>query len=132
VGDIPAYAEGAANEVRPVMHAQGRLSFARLLAPLALIAVAVAVLAIVLDSGVVGDDNGSETAGTRDLPAATERTTTGDKKQKRTPATYTIKANDTLSAIAEKNGTTVEQLQELNPDLDPQGLVAGQKIKLRE
>lgn len=113
------------------MHAHGRLSFARLVAPLALIAVAVAIVAIVLGSGVVGDDNGSEAAGT--LPAATERTTTAGKKQKRrTPATYTIKANDTLSGIAEKNGTTVERLLELNPDLDPQGLVAGQKIKLRE
>ena len=114
------------------MHAQGRLSFARLLAPLALIAVTVAILAIVLGSGVVGDDNGSETAGSGALPAANEGTTTTKKKQKRTPRTYTIKANDTLSAIAEKNRMTVERLLELNPDLDPQGLVAGQKIKLRE
>jgi 2-oxoglutarate dehydrogenase E1 component len=96
------------------MHAQGRLSFARLLAPLALIAVTVAILAIVLGSGVVGDDNGSETAGTRALPAANDGTTTKKKKQKRTPRTYTIKANDTLSAIAEKNGITVERLLELN------------------
>jgi LysM repeat protein len=114
------------------MHAQGRLSFARLLAPLALIAVTVAILAIVLGSGVVGDDNGSESAGTPALPAANKGKTTSNKKQKRTPRTYTIKANDTLSGIAEKNGTTVERLLELNPDLDPQGLVAGQKIKLRE
>jgi LysM repeat protein len=102
------------------------------MAPMALIAVAVAVVAIVLGSGVVGDENGSETAGTRDLPAATERNASQNRKRKRTPATYTIKANDTLSGIAEKNGTTVERLQELNPELDPQGLVAGQKIKLRE
>jgi LysM repeat protein len=118
-------------EVRPVMHTHGRSSFARLLAPLALIAFSVAVAAIVLGSGVVGDDSPSETAGARDLPAATNKAT-NEKKQKRTPRTYTIKANDTLSAIAEKNGTTVERLLELNPQLDPQGLVAGQKIKLRE
>ena len=102
------------------------------MAPLALIGCGVAVAALVAGSGVVGDDGGSETAGTGDLPAANERTTTTEKKQKRTPATYTIKANDTLSAIAEKNGTTVDRLLELNPELDPQGLVAGQKIKLRE
>jgi LysM repeat protein len=114
------------------MHAQGRSTFARLIAPLALIACAVAVAALVAGSGVVGDDGGSETAGTEDLPAANERTTTTETKQKQTPATYTIKANDTLSAIAEKNGTTVDRLLELNPELDPQGLVAGQKIKLRE
>jgi LysM repeat protein len=97
-----------------------------------LIAFAVAVSAIVLGSGVIGDDGGSETAGTRDLPAATDQTTETERPKKRTPATYTIKANDTLSGIAEQNGTTVERLQELNPELDPQGLVAGQKIKLRE
>jgi LysM repeat protein len=114
------------------MQTHGRSSFARLLALLALIAVSVAVVAIVMGSGVVGDDS-SESAGTRDLPAATEQGTTTEKKQqKRTPATYTIKANDTLSGIAEQHGTTVEHLLELNPELDPQGLVAGQKIKLRE
>jgi LysM repeat protein len=114
------------------MHAQGRLSFARLLAPLALIGVTVAVLMIVLGSGVVGDDNSSESAGTRDLPAATDRGATQNKKKKRLSKSYTIKANDTLSGIADKTGVTVERLEELNPDLDPQGLVAGQKIKLRE
>ena len=115
------------------MHAQGRLSFARLLAPLALIAFTVAVLAVVMGSGVVGDDSSSKETGATGVTATTERTTTaGQKKQRRTPATYTIKANDTLSAIAIKNGTTVARLLELNPELDPQGLVAGQKIKLRE
>jgi LysM repeat protein len=115
------------------MHAHGRLSLARLLAPLALIACAVAVLAMVLGSGVTGDDSSSKSTGARDLPPPTERTTaTTGKKRKKLPATYTIRANDTLSGIASRWGTTVEKLQELNPDLDPQGLVAGQKIKLRE
>ena len=84
-----------------------------------------------LGSGVMGDDDGDTTARTSDLPTATERTTTGRKHQRRR-RTYTIKANDTLSGIADKTGTTVERLQELNPDLDAQALVAGQKIKLRE
>lgn len=112
------------------MHDHERSSLARLLAPLALIAVAVALGAVVLGSGVTGDDGGSP--GASDLPAATERTTTADRLQRPRPASYTIKANDTLSAIAEQTGVPVERLQELNPELDPQGLVAGQKIKLRE
>jgi LysM repeat protein len=102
---------------------------ARLLAPLALIVFLVVLVAVVLGSGVIGDDPGSDTASTRE-PATTD--TTPAKKQKAAPRNYTIKANDTLSAIAAKTGTTVERLQELNPELDPQGLVAGQKIKLRE
>jgi LysM repeat protein len=114
------------------MHDQGRPRFARLLAPLALIAVGVVVVAMVLGSGVTGDDDGGDTsARTGDLPTATERTTTAGR-QKRRRATYTIKANDTLSGIAAETGTTVERLQELNPELDAQALVAGQKIKLRE
>jgi LysM repeat protein len=114
------------------MHDHGRPRFARLLAPLALIAFAVVVAAIVFGSGVVGgDDNDSTSARTSDLPTATERTTTAGRQQ-RSRATYTIKANDTLSGIAAANGTTVERLQELNPELDAQALVAGQKIKLRE
>ena len=116
------------------MHAHGRLSLARFLAPLALIACTVAVLMLVMGSGVTGDDSSSDSSGARNLPTATERTTStpAGPKKKQIPATYTIRANDTLSGIAARWGTTVEKLQELNPELDPQGLVAGQKIKLRE
>jgi LysM repeat protein len=114
------------------MHDHGRPTLARLLAPLALIAFGVAVAVMVLGSGVVGDDGADKSADTSDLPTATERTTTSGRQAKRRRATYTIKANDTLSGIAAEQGTTVERLQELNPELDPQGLVAGQKIKLRE
>lgn len=114
------------------MHDHGRPSFVRLLAPLALIAVAVVVAVMVLGSGVVGEEGTDNSAGTSDLPAATDRTTTSGRQAKRAPARYTIKANDTLSGIAAEHGTTVDRLQELNPELDPQGLVAGQKIKLRE
>ena len=114
------------------MHDHGRPRFARLLAPLALIAVAAVVAAIVLGSGVMGDDDGGDTsASTSDLPAATERTTTAGRQQRRR-AIYRIKAGDTLSGIAAETGTTVELLQELNPELDAEALVAGQKIKLRE
>jgi LysM repeat protein len=99
---------------------------------MALIAFAVVVAAIVLGSGVMGDDDDGDTsARTSDLPSATERTTTAQRQQRRR-AIYTIKANDTLSGIAADTGTTVERLQELNPELDAQALVAGQKIKLRE
>jgi LysM repeat protein len=52
--------------------------------------------------------------------------------RKRVPATYTIKTGDNLPSIASKTGLTVQQIQELNPELDPYGLQSGQKIKLRE
>jgi LysM repeat protein len=42
-----------------------------------------------------------------------------------------VRSGDTLGSIAQKTGIPVEQLQQLNPSLDPQALVSGQRIKLR-
>jgi LysM repeat protein len=100
---------------------------ARLLAPIALVVCAIAFFAIVLSSG--GGDGGTDRA-----PAAQKQTT---KKTRTTPkavvrSTYTVKTGDTLAEIAGKTGVTVDKLEELNPELDPQALVTGQKIKLRE
>ncbi|MGI8946019.1 MAG: LysM peptidoglycan-binding domain-containing protein [Thermoleophilaceae bacterium] len=102
----------------------------RLLAPLALLVVALAVALIVLGSG--GADDGSGTAapdvGRRATPERPESQTRSPERRAR----YTVKTGDTLSKIAEQSGVEVDVLQELNPDIDPQALVAGQKIKLRE
>jgi len=102
-------------------------SQARLLAPAALLVFVLAVALIVLASG--GSDRGSKgqttTAGQRTV-------TTGHTRapRKRSRATYTVKPGDTLGAIGQKTGVKVETLQLLNPSLDPQALVSGQKIKL--
>ena len=115
------------------MHDHGRPRFARLLAPLALIAFAVVVAAMVLGSGVIGDDDdGDKSASTSDLPTATERT-----DHRRAPADAAApptrsRPGDTLERHRRRDRDPVERLQELNPELDPQALVAGQKIKLRE
>jgi LysM repeat protein len=107
-----------------------RRSPARLLAPVALVACAVAFAAVVFNSPAVdGDEGGAQ--------QATERTTTeapadGRRERRRTRRMYTVKTGDTLGAIAEQTGVSVEELQALNPELDPQALVAGQRIRLRE
>ena len=108
-------------------------STARFLAPLALIACRRGVVADRPRLRRRGDDDGgAATAGTRDLPAATERTSTTPQRAAAHAGHLHGQGGDTLAGIAEKTGVTVERLQELNPDLDPQALVAGQKIKLRE
>ncbi len=90
-------------------------------------------LAIVLSSGSGGGgggqstQSGSKTADTSTAPKR-DRTTTQSKKQ---AATYTVKVGDTLGSIAQTTGVPVAKLLELNPALDPQALVSGQKIKLR-
>jgi LysM repeat protein len=103
---------------------------ARLLAPLALVVCTVAFFAILLSSDA-GEDEGSgsaEPAG--QVSGTTGRTTTERARPLR--RNYTVQPNDSLDGIAQRFGLDVEQLQELNPEVDPQGLVVGQKIKLRE
>jgi LysM repeat protein len=111
-------------------HRGRRRSPARLLAPVALLVCGVAIASVVFSSPAV---DGDETGGT----ATTERTTTSapertDRQARRRRRNYTVKTGDTLGTIAEKTGVSVERLLVLNPELDPQALVAGQRIKLRE
>ena len=112
------------------MPPQDNRSPARLAAPVALVLVAIAFLFVVAISGT-GDGDGGESASDMSGRTSTEQRT-ARKPARRRASTYTVKTGDTLGAIAEKTGLDVETLQELNPELDPQALVSGQKIKLRE
>ena len=112
------------------MHDTGHRSPARLLAPLALVAVTLAAVLIVLASGSSGGgDDGGASANRSGTSTTTSSTTTTPTPRR---STYTVKTGDTLGLIAEKTGVSVERLQELNPELDPQALLSGQKINLRE
>jgi LysM repeat protein len=54
------------------------------------------------------------------------------QKRPRTKAkTYTVESGDTLTAIAHKTGVPVAELLALNPEVDPQILIAGQTLQLR-
>jgi LysM repeat protein len=50
---------------------------------------------------------------------------------KTTRTTYRVKAGDSFALIAEKTGVSAEQLQTLNPEIDPRALQPGQKLKLK-
>ena len=116
----------------------------RWLGPLALLAAVAAVFAVVSASTGDGDgDAGSTTASTQERrDAGGGGTSTGeDEEQTATAArtttspqrrTYTVRPGDTLALIAERTGVSVEELQELNPRLDPNNLTVGTKIKLTE
>jgi LysM repeat protein len=101
----------------------------RLLAPIALAVCAIAFFSVLLSSGSGDGGAGNERAPTKKQSAGGKQRTSPQRANK---ATYTVRSGDTLGAIAARVGLTVEKLQELNPQLDPQALVAGQKIKLRE
>ena len=102
----------------------------RLLAPVSLVIFGVAFFAIILSSGS-GDGGGSASSQTAPRKAR-GGTHAGSSRQVRTRGSYTVKTGDTLAGIAARTGVPVERLQELNPELDPQALVSGQKIRLRE
>jgi LysM repeat protein len=101
---------------------------ARFLAPLALVAFAVALFVVVSNT----TDDGKDETGARgsSTPAAVTPSPKAKKKRK-LRKTYTIKAGDTPSGIAVKVDVPLDQILELNPDLDPQTLTPGTKIKLR-
>ena len=43
---------------------------------------------------------------------------------------YSVRSGDTLASIAEKFGTTVDRLMELNPGVDPTALRVGMPIRV--
>lgn len=97
---------------------------ARLLAPLALVAAVVAVLVVVSASS-------TDSSNTSDAPPVTQRTSTQRSRPARAkPRVYVVKAGDTLSAVAERTGVSLETIEQLNPDVDPQALQTGQRLTL--
>jgi LysM repeat protein len=102
---------------------------ARFIAPLALVAFALALFIVV--SSTTKDDAGSSGAKDAGQPAETTSTPTAESKERKPRRSYTVKAGDTPSGIAEKVNVPLDQILELNPDLDPQALTPGTKIKLR-
>ena len=97
---------------------------ARFLAPLALVAIAFALFSI-----LGGGGGGDEEPASNNQPRATA-TATAKKETKRKRKVYVVKPGDTPSGIAEKTGVSLEQLEEANPDLDPQLLAPGQRIRI--
>jgi hypothetical protein len=106
-----------------------RRSPARLLAPVALVLVAGAVGYVITNSTDPADGDGGEGA---DRSAEQRPRQEEQQPRRRLRAFYRVKLNDTLGLIAEKTDVPVERLETLNPELDPQNLIVGQRIRLRE
>lgn len=51
--------------------------------------------------------------------------------KRKVPATYVVKSGDTLISIAHHNGVSVARIEALNPEVDPQILIAGETLKLK-
>jgi LysM repeat protein len=99
---------------------------ARFLAPLALLAVVAALFMVVQASQTESDGTGTSNRATDSTPTPTPT------PERKGPRRYRVKVGDTPSSIAEKTGVPLEDILRLNPDLDPQTIQVGQRIRLRQ
>ena len=112
---------------------------ARFAAPvLFLLAVTIAVM-LVRAALREGDESGQSPAPSTRRAAPTARSPSATKaspqrRRQRPPPprgnVYVIKAGDTFETVAEQYGTTIEELRELNPGVDPFALAIGQRIRV--
>lgn len=106
------------------------LSLARVLAPLALVAFCLALYLVV--TGSSRDPVSANGTRTEERRATTSQSSRArGARTRRQPRTYVVRSGDTPSAIAEKTDVPLSQLLELNPELDPQSLPLGARIRLR-
>ncbi len=111
-------------------------SSVRLIAPAAIIAFGIALMIVVATGG--GQHKGSASQPTKQERKDLGLKASGNRKPAQPPpppnaqqSEYVVQTGDTLGSIASKTGISVDKLQQLNPQLDPQALVSGQRIKLR-
>ena len=95
---------------------------ARLLAPAGLVVFAIAFFAVLVTS---------DRSPGGDRAVSTTPTTQRARPAPRPRRTYRLRPGDTLGEIADRTRVSSERLQELNPNVDPEVLVPGQRLKLR-
>ena len=98
-------------------------ALARISAAFALVA-AVVVVIVAISASL--DDSGSSQESPRGGDRPARKST-----PKTTASTYVVKSGDTLVSIAHRTGIPVGHILALNPEVDPQILIAGETLKLR-
>jgi LysM repeat protein len=97
---------------------------------IAFAAIAAAIVAVVVVAK--NTDLNSDSA----HKGGTQKSQTHKQKKQKKPRTkaktYEVQSGDTLTSIAHKTGVPVAELQALNPEVDPQILVAGEVLKLQK
>lgn len=94
---------------------RGRIAL-RIAAPIAFLILVVALVTVVLESGITKKGSSSSPSASASTPVAT--------------VPYKVKKGDTLSGIAAKKHTNTTTILDLNPGLNENSLSVGQKIKV--
>jgi LysM repeat protein len=107
----------------------------RALAPAALVVFAIVLLIVIITSLAGGDDSSSPRSTRPTLAEPQNRDSARQKAARRARraakrGVYVVRAGDNLFTIAARTGIPIETLRALNPTVDPQALVTGQRIRL--
>ena len=103
----------------------------RVLAPVAFFLAATILILLVNDAIEDGQSPASSASAPADTsPSATEPSSTGTVSTPGKRTYYRIKPGDTLETVANKKNTTVDDLIQLNPNIDPNNLQPGQRIRI--
>jgi LysM repeat protein len=111
---------------------KARPHVARYAAPVAfLLGVTIAVLLI--RSALGGGGDATTTAGPVTHPSSTVATTTnhGSSTAPRATGLYTVQGGDTFGSISAKTGTSIAELERLNPGVSSNTLQVGQKLRVK-
>ena len=112
---------------RPGQMKRKRSWFARFLALVALVAAVIAIIVVASNTNLHSNSNkGKNTAN------HAKHHKKQPKKPRTKAKTYEVQSGDTLTSIAQKTGVSVAEIQALNPEVDPQTLIAGEVLKLQK
>lgn len=101
-------------------------------APARVIAVTTLVVALVVVVVVIGGAlGGGDSSGSGGRRHGGDAAKNAGHEKRKIPATYEVQSGDTLISIAHSNGVSVARIEALNPEVDPQILIAGETLKLR-
>ena len=106
---------------------KGSSAPARVFAVTALVCAIAIILFVVVTSLDEGGGGSGKGGGSKN------QVTQGEKKggKGNFKGAYVVQNGDTLSSISHETGVPVSQIIELNPGVDPQILISGEKLKLR-
>ena len=99
---------------------------ARVVAVLALIAAFVLVVFVI---ATTGGGSGNDEDDSPEVEEVSGPTAKGRRAAEE--GVWIVKEGDTLAQISSETAIDVDEIQALNPDLDPQALIQGQRIALR-
>jgi hypothetical protein len=103
---------------------------ARILAPLALVLSALVVLLVVTGS-LGGDDDDGKGRRDREQTATTGCQPTDSGQEAIRQGYYVLQPGDDFASLAEQTCVEIEEIQRLNPNLDPQLLPQGGCVDLK-